>query len=125
MAPNWALFLLALVITGLMAVMVQVMLAHAASLAAPGQQGQAVGTVTSGIVLGILLARLVSGGLADLAGWRSVYLFTAGLLMLLALVLWRSLPGGQPLGPTPATPDAQSERAGDGQNGSQTNEEQP
>ncbi|KIC80471.1 MFS transporter [Pseudomonas sp. C5pp] len=97
MAPNWALLLLALAITGLMAVMVQVMVAHAASLAAPGQQGQAVGTVTSGIVLGILLARLVSGGLADLAGWRSVYLFTAGLLMLLALVLWRSLPVGQPV----------------------------
>ncbi len=97
MAPNWALFLLALVITGLMAVMVQVMVAHAASLAAPGQQGQAVGTVTSGIVLGILLARLVSGGLADLAGWRSVYLITAGLLILLALVLWRSLPVGQPV----------------------------
>lgn len=97
MAPNWALLLLALAITGLMAVMVQVMVAHAASLAAPGQQGQAVGTVTSGIVLGILLARLVSGGLADLAGWRSVYLIAAGLLMLLALVLWRSLPAGQPV----------------------------
>ncbi|PLU87744.1 MULTISPECIES: MFS transporter [Pseudomonas] len=97
MAPNWALLLLALAITGLMAVMVQVMVAHAASLADPGQQGQAVGTVTSGIVLGILLARLVSGGLADLAGWRSVYLITAGLLMLLALVLWRSLPVGQPV----------------------------
>lgn len=96
MAPNWALMLLALVITGLMAVMVQVMVAHAASLAAPGQQGQAVGTVTSGVVLGILLARLVSGGLADLAGWRSVYLVAAGLLMLLALVLWRNLPTGQP-----------------------------
>lgn len=97
MAPNWALLLLALAITGLMAVMVQVMVAHAASLADPGQQGQAVGTVTSGIVLGILLARLVSGGLADLAGWRSVYLITAGLLILLALVLWRSLPVEQPV----------------------------
>ncbi|HDS1697667.1 MULTISPECIES: MFS transporter [unclassified Pseudomonas] len=97
MAPNWAILLLALAITGLMAVMVQVMVAHAASLASPGQQGQAVGTVTSGVVLGILLARLASGGLADLAGWRSVYLVAAGLLMLLALVLWRSLPGGQPM----------------------------
>ena len=96
-APNWAILLLALAITGLMAVMVQVMVAHAASLASPGQQGQAVGTVTSGVVLGILLARLASGGLADLAGWRSVYLVAAGLLMVLALVLWRSLPGGQPM----------------------------
>ena len=100
-APNWAMLLLALAITGLMAVMVQVMVAHAASLASPGQQGQAVGTVTSGVVLGILLARLVSGGLADLAGWRSVYLVAAGLLMLLALVLWRSLPGGRPMGQRP------------------------
>ncbi|MFJ4457121.1 MFS transporter [Pseudomonas sp. NPDC089392] len=96
MAPNWAMLLLALIITGLMAVMVQVMVAYAASLAAPGQHGQAVGTVTSGVVLGILLARLVSGGLADLAGWRSVYLVAAALLILLALVLWRSLPTAQP-----------------------------
>lgn len=97
MAPNWGMLLVALAITGLMAVMVQIMVAHAASLASPGEQGQAVGTVTSGVVLGILLARLVAGGLADLAGWRSVYLVAAGLLMLLALVLWHSLPGGQPL----------------------------
>ncbi|MGE8061038.1 MFS transporter [Pseudomonas sp. NPDC089547] len=101
MAPSWGLLLLALAITGLMAVMVQVMVAHAASLASPGEQGQAVGTVTSGIVLGILLARLVAGGLADLAGWRSVYLIAAGLLLALALVLWRCLPGGQPLAQRP------------------------
>lgn len=97
LAPNWPLLLLALAITGLMAVMVQVMVAHAASLAAAGQQGQAVGTVTSGVVLGILLARLASGGLADLAGWRSVYLMAAGLLLVLALVLWRSLPSAPPV----------------------------
>ncbi|WEK30547.1 MAG: MFS transporter [Candidatus Pseudomonas phytovorans] len=96
MAPSWAMLLLALAVTGLMAVMVQVMVAHAAGLASPGQQGRAVGTVTSGVVLGILLARLVAGGLADLTGWRSVYLVAAGLLMLLALVLWRNLPSGQP-----------------------------
>ncbi len=97
LAPNWPLLLLALAITGLMAVMVQVMVAHAASLAAAGQQGQAVGMVTSGVVLGILLARLASGGLADLAGWRSVYLIAAGLLLVLALVLWRSLPAAPPV----------------------------
>lgn len=97
LAPNWPLLLVTLAITGLMAVMVQVMVAHVASLAAPGQQGRAVGTVTSGVVLGILLARLVSGGLADLAGWRSVYLVAAGLLALMALVLGRCLPAGQPV----------------------------
>ncbi|WP_176518457.1 MFS transporter, partial [Pseudomonas faucium] len=86
----------ALALVGLMAGMVQVMVALAATLANPAQQGQAVGTVTSGIVLGILLARLVSGALADLAGWRSVYFVAAALLRLMALVLWRWLPSGRP-----------------------------
>ena len=41
--------------------------------AAPAQRGKVVGSVTSGIVMGILLARLVSGIIADIAGWRAVY----------------------------------------------------
>ncbi|NIE75560.1 MFS transporter [Pantoea sp. Ap-967] len=96
MAQQWALLLVALTLTGLMAVMVQVMVAYAATLAAPAQQGQAVGTVTGGVVLGILLARLASGVLADLAGWRSVYFAAAGALLLMAALLLRYLPGTQP-----------------------------
>lgn len=97
LAQDWSLLLAALALVGLMAVMVQVMVALAATLANPGNQGQAVGTVTSGVVLGILLARLVSGALADLAGWRSVYFVAAALLMLMAVVLWRWLPAGRAL----------------------------
>lgn len=63
---DWAMLLAAMGMVGLMAVVVQVMVAHAATLATPAQQGQAVGTVTSGVVLGILLARLASGLVADL-----------------------------------------------------------
>ena len=43
------------------------------------ERGRIVGLVTSGVVIGILLARTVSGLLADLAGWRSVYLSSAAL----------------------------------------------
>ena len=50
------------------------------------------GVVTSGIVVGILLARTVAGGMADLAGWRSVYLLSAGLTLVMALLLFRVLP---------------------------------
>lgn len=82
----------AMVLVGLMAVLIQVVVAYAAALAGPAQRGQAVGTVTSGVVLGILLARLVSGTLADLAGWRSVYFVSAALMASMALVLWRVLP---------------------------------
>lgn len=95
LAQGWAVLLAALALVGLMAVVVQVMVAHAATLAAPARQGQAVGTVTSGVVLGILLARLVSGALADVAGWRSVYFVAAGALLLMALVLCYRLPAGR------------------------------
>ncbi|MDD2065598.1 MFS transporter [Pseudomonas sp. P1B16] len=96
MAWGWAVLLVALAMVGLMAVMVQVMVAHAATLATPAQQGQAVGTVTSGVVLGILLARLVSGVVADVAGWRVVYFAAAGVLVLMAGLLWNGMPGTRP-----------------------------
>ncbi|WP_434710620.1 MFS transporter [Pseudomonas sp. R1-1] len=92
LAGNWGMLLGAMVLVGLMAVVVQVVVAYAASLASPEQRGVAVGTVTSGVVLGILLARFVSGVVADLAGWRGVYFVSATLMIGMALVLWRTLP---------------------------------
>lgn len=77
---------------GLLAVVTQTLVAFAASLAPPARRGRVVGLVTSGVVVGILLARTASGLMADLAGWRSVYLASASLTALLALVLHRVLP---------------------------------
>ncbi|MCG8295678.1 MFS transporter [Pseudomonas entomophila] len=89
-SQHWVLLLAAMAMVGLMAVVVQVMVAHAATLAAPAQQGQVVGSVTSGVVLGILLARLVAGVTADLLGWRGVYFAAAGLALLMVVLLaWR------------------------------------
>ncbi|UVM02493.1 MFS transporter [Pseudomonas laurylsulfatiphila] len=91
-AQQWLALLGTMVIVGLLAVMVQVLVAYAAVLATPSQRGQAVGTVTSGIVLGILLARFTSGLIADLAGWRAVYFVSSGLMLVLAAVFWKVLP---------------------------------
>ena len=60
--------------------------------ALPNRRGHVVGIVTSGIVLGILLARAVAGALTDLGGWRSVYLSSAVITFLIGLMLWCSLP---------------------------------
>ncbi|MFW0698128.1 MFS transporter [Pantoea sp. R13S299] len=97
-APDLMTLLCAMLLVGLMAVVTQLMVAWAAMLASPAQRGQVVGSVTSGIVIGILLARFVSGMIADLAGWRAVYLTAAGLLLLISLVLMKVLPAttGQP-----------------------------
>ncbi|VVN72163.1 sugar efflux transporter [Pseudomonas fluorescens] len=91
-AQQWLALLSAMIVMGVLAVVVQVLVAYTATLATPSQRGQAVGTVTSGIVLGILLARFTSGVIADLAGWRAVYFASSGLMLTLAVVLWRAVP---------------------------------
>ncbi|WP_424887367.1 MFS transporter [Streptomyces sp. XH2] len=96
-----AAFLLAgMAATGLLAVVTQTLVAFATSLAPPAGRGRVVGQVTSGVVIGILLARTASGLLSDLAGWRSVYLASASLTALLALVLYRVLPRHSDVSPT-------------------------
>ncbi|PZW25306.1 putative MFS family arabinose efflux permease [Thermosporothrix hazakensis] len=87
--PMW---LVGIGIVGLLATVTQAVVACAAALAAPAQRGQVVGLVTSGVVIGILLARTVAGTLADLAGWRSVYIVSAILALLMAGILFRALP---------------------------------
>ncbi|WP_435972105.1 MFS transporter [Streptomyces sp. Qhu_M48] len=91
-ARTAAVLLAGMAATGLLAVVTQTLVAFAASLAPPTGRGRVVGLVTSGVVIGILLARTASGLMADLAGWRSVYLASASLTALLALVLYRVLP---------------------------------
>ncbi|WP_376783353.1 MFS transporter [Atlantibacter hermannii] len=92
LAANFTMLLGAMLLVGLMAVVAQLMVAWAATLAAPELRGKVVGSVTSGIVLGILFARFVSGAIADLAGWRAVYLSAACLLLLISLTLARVMP---------------------------------
>ncbi|MBY3124550.1 MFS transporter [Rhizobium laguerreae] len=77
---------------GLLAVLVQVLVAQAASLATQAQRGTVVGTVTSGVVTGILAARSFAGTVADLGGWRAVYLTSALLTVVMVGVLVSVLP---------------------------------
>ncbi|UGA46269.1 MFS transporter [Bradyrhizobium quebecense] len=91
-APNAAMLLAGMVLVGLLAVVIQVLVAYAATLAAPADRGRTIGTVTSGVASGILLARFAAGALADLAGWRVVYLTSAALTLVLAALLARALP---------------------------------
>ncbi|XJV44576.1 MFS transporter [Pseudomonas syringae pv. atrofaciens] len=95
LSQNWGMLLGAMMLVGLTAVVVQVVVAYTASLASPEQRGQAVGTVTSGVILGILLARFVSGAVADLAGWRGVYFVSAALMVGMSLLRYRAMPTSQ------------------------------
>ncbi|MBE7097156.1 MFS transporter [Bacillus cereus] len=79
-------------LVGLLAVVTQTLVAFAATIASPTERGRVVGIVTSGIVIGILLARTFAGILTDVAGWRSVYLFSAALMLLLVFMFIKMLP---------------------------------
>lgn len=92
LAPSSTLVFIGIAGVGLLAVVAQTLVAFAATLAAPTERGRVVGLVTSGIVIGILLARSLAGVLTDFTGWRSVYLFSAGLTCIMALTLFRVLP---------------------------------
>ncbi|WP_438804191.1 MFS transporter [Paenibacillus oleatilyticus] len=91
-ASTAAVLLAGMGLVGLLAVVTQALVAYASTLAAPAERGRVVGLVTSGVVIGILLARTVAGTLTDLAGWRSVYFVSAGLTVLMAGLLFRVLP---------------------------------
>ncbi len=72
--------------------MTQGLLALSAALAAPAERGRVVGAAQGGVVIGLLLARTLAGAVADLWGWRAVYLVSAVLAAVLALGLARWLP---------------------------------
>lgn len=84
--------LLGTALTGLFSVVAQILVPLAATLATPQRRGRVVGTVMSGLLLGILLARTVAGLLASLGGWRTVFWVASILMALMALALWRGLP---------------------------------
>lgn len=91
-ASSGNMLLMAMAVMGLLAVVTQAFVAYAASLAPPAERGHIVGVVTSGIVLGILLARTIAGTLTDLSGWRTVYLASAVATLVIVVLLGKALP---------------------------------
>ncbi|MGW5057483.1 MFS transporter [Streptomyces sp. NPDC004096] len=88
LAPSIALLSLATLVLSTTTVVPQIIMPTVASLAAKGQAGRALGAVGTGLTLGALLSRTVSGALSQATGtWRADYvaaaLVTASLLFVL------------------------------------------
>lgn len=83
-------------VIGVSSVSAQIIVPLAADLSAPERSGKTVGTVTSGILIGILLARTFSGIITDALGITGVFLVAAALLAAMALILFRTLPSVAP-----------------------------
>lgn len=91
-SQSLAMMIVGTALTGLFSVVAQILVPLAATLASPEKRGKVVGTIMSGLLLGILLARTVAGLLAGIGGWRTVYWVASVLMVVMALALWRGLP---------------------------------
>ncbi|MGA2471491.1 MAG: MFS transporter [Solirubrobacteraceae bacterium] len=99
LAPGFWVLTGALIAVGATAVVAQIVVPLAATLAAPADRGRVVGTVMSGLLIGILLSRTLSGLVAQLGGWRLVFAVAAAGMLILAITVSLLLPRLQPAEP--------------------------
>jgi predicted MFS family arabinose efflux permease len=96
LAPGVVWLSAACLVLGLSSVSTHTLVALAAARARPEERGRTVGTVMSGLLMGILLARTVSGIVGAHLGWRAMFWIAAAVTGALAVVLLRGLPADPP-----------------------------
>jgi predicted MFS family arabinose efflux permease len=95
-APVFPLFLVAAVLVGITSVVAQILVPFAAHLAPENVRGRVLGTVMTGLLLGVLLARTVSSLIASVWGWRTIYFVSAAVMLAVAVAVRRVLPRRKP-----------------------------
>jgi len=91
-APTLGVLLVASLAIGLSATLAQDIVPAAATLATDANRGRMVGTVMTGLLMGILLSRVVSGFVAEHLGWRTMFVAAAASIGLLGVAVWHRLP---------------------------------
>jgi predicted MFS family arabinose efflux permease len=95
-APSLGVLAAASFVTGVTSSLVQSMVAIVAEAAKPNERGRAVGTLMTALFLGILFARVAGGVFASWLGWRSCYLLSTALLLIVIPLLFARLPHTRP-----------------------------
>jgi predicted MFS family arabinose efflux permease len=95
-AQSFFVLQIASLLIGITSIVPQLILPLAASLSAPEQRGKVVGTIMSGLLIGILLSRTLSGFIGQLFGWRSMFWIAAGICLLIFFVIQNKFPVNTP-----------------------------
>lgn len=91
-SPSFPWLAIASLLLGVATIVPQLIIPFAAAIAEPGDRGKVVGTVMSGLLIGILSARTVSGVVGGWFGWRAMYGIAAVLMVGLLLAFRGLLP---------------------------------
>jgi predicted MFS family arabinose efflux permease len=89
---SFPVFLAISFITAVTTVTPQLMLPLVGDLAPPHRRATALSIVVSGLLLGMLIARLLSGILTQYTSWRSIYWFSLGMQYLILVLLFFFMP---------------------------------
>ncbi|SMP19482.1 MFS transporter [Flavobacterium hercynium] len=95
-AKSFLVLQIASLLIGITSIVPQLILPLAASLTAPEERGKVVGTIMSGLLLGVLLSRTLSGFVGQILGWRSMFLIAAGICTLIFFVIQNKFPVNRP-----------------------------
>ena len=87
---------IASLLIGITSIVPQLILPLAASLTAPERRGKVIGTIMSGLLVGILLSRTLSGFVGEWWGWRSMFWIAAGFCLILFFVIKSQFPVNKP-----------------------------
>src|SRR5580698_5254290 len=96
LSHHLATMLVASVLIGLMASVTHIVLPMAPELVPHERRGQAIGTVMTGLLLGVLLARSFAGWVSGIGGWRSVFFAAALMNAVFVPILYKVMPRSQP-----------------------------
>lgn len=91
-SPNIYVLIFFSFTTGLTSVVPQIFVPMAASLASPEKRAGAIGFVMSGLLIGILGSRILSGWIGTMYGWRSMFFIAAAISLVLWIMLKWKLP---------------------------------
>lgn len=82
---------------GFTSIIPQLIIPLAAQLSNPSERGKIIGTVMSGLLIGILVSRTISGLIGNYFGWRTVYIVAAIMMIILIIVLRKAIPVTNPV----------------------------
>ena len=84
--------------TGLGSASVQVIMPYSAHFASDAKRGEVIGSLTSGLMLGIMLSRPIASLMSDLLSWHAVFVLSAVMMCIVATTLIILLPARKPTG---------------------------